>query len=98
MMSAKTEKGRIGSSFDDYLREEGAYEATTERAIKRVLARQIKAAMEANNLTKTAMAERMHTSRQALDRLLDPTNDSVTLVTLSRAAKAVGRRIKVELV
>lgn len=98
MMRAKTEKGRIGSSFDDYLREEGAYEATTERAIKRVLARQIKAAMEANNLTKTAMAERMNTSRQALDRLLDPTNDSVTLVTLSRAAQAVGRRIKVELV
>jgi len=97
-MSKKIEKGRIGSSFDNFLREEGTYEETTERAIKRVLARQINAAMEENNLTKTAMAERMKTSRQALDRLLDPANESVTLSTLARAAKAVGREIKVELV
>jgi len=97
-MSKKIEKGRIGSSFDDFLREEGTYEETTERAIKRVLARQINAAMEKNNLTKTAMAARMKTSRQALDRLLDPANESVTLSTLARAAKAVGREIRVELV
>ncbi len=97
-MSKKVEKGRAGSSFDDFLREEGTYEETTERAIKRVLARQIEAAMEAKNLTKTAMASRMKTSRQALDRLLDPENESVTLSTLSRAAKAVGREIKLELV
>jgi predicted XRE-type DNA-binding protein len=92
------EKGRIGSSFDDYLRESGDYEATTERAIKRVLARQIKAAMEENNLTKTAMAARMRTSRQALDRLLDPKVDGLTISTLSRAAKAVGRKIRIDLV
>ena len=97
-MSKKIEKGRIGSSFDDYLREEGTYEETTERAIKRVLARQIKAAMETSNLTKTEMAVRMKTSRQALDRLLDPDYESITLSTLTRAAKAVGRQIKLELV
>ena len=92
------EKGRIGSSFDDFLREEGTYEETTERAIKRVLARQIEEAMKANKLTKTAMAARMKTSRQSLDRLLDQENSSVTLSTLARAAKAVGREIKIELV
>lgn len=97
-MSAKIEKGRIGSSFDDFLREEGTYEETAERAIKRVLARQIEAAMKENQLTKTAMARAMKTSRQALDRLLDPTNESVTLSTLARAAKAVGRELRVELV
>jgi hypothetical protein len=97
-MSGKIEKGRIGSSFDDFLREEGVYEETTERAIKRVLARQIEAAMQENKLTKTAMAKAMKTSRQALDRLLDPTNESVTLSTLARAAKAVGRELRVELV
>lgn len=74
------------------------YEETTERAIKRVLARQIEAAMKENQLTKTAMAREMKTSRQALDRLLDPANESVTLSTLARAAKAVGRELRVELV
>lgn len=97
-MSRNVEKGRIGSSFDDFLREEGTYEETTERAIKRVLTRQIQAAMAENNLTKTAMAARMKTSRQALDRLLDPANESVTLSTLARAARAVGRKIRIELV
>ena len=97
-MSKEIEKGRIGSSFDDFLREEGVYEETTERAIKRVLARQIEAAMQENKLTKTAMAKAMKTSRQALDRLWDPTNESVTLSTLARAAKAVGRELRVELV
>jgi len=97
-MSKKIEKGRIGSSFDDFLREEGTYEETNERAIKRILARQIQAAMDESKLTKTAMAARMKTSRQALDRLLDPANESVTLSTLARAAKAVGREIRVELI
>jgi hypothetical protein len=95
---SRVEKGKVGSSFDDFLREEGTYEESAERAIKRVLARQIKAAMEANKLTKTAMAARMRTSRQALDRLLDPEVEGATLATLARAARAVGRRIKVELI
>lgn len=84
----------IGSSFEDVLREEGTYEETTARAIKRVLARQIEQAMAQKGLSKAAMARRMATSRAALDRLLDP----VTLLTLAKAAHVVGRRIRVELV
>ena len=88
----------IGSSFDDFLREEGIYEETTAIAIKRVLARQIAQQMEAQKLSKASMARRMHTSRAALDRLLDPANDAVTLNTLFKAASAVGRQIHFELV
>jgi hypothetical protein len=88
----------IGSSFDSWLREEGTYEETTAAAIKRVLARQIEAAMEEGKVTKAEMARRMQTSRAALDRLLDPENDAVTLRTLQKAALAVGREIRFELV
>jgi hypothetical protein len=91
-------KGRIGSSFDSYLKEEGIYEEVTARAIKRVIARQLDALMENQGLTKSALAKRMKTSRAQLDRLLDPENESVTLGTLTRAAKAVGRKLKMELV
>ena len=91
-------KRNIGTSFDDFLREDGIYEQVTAAAIKRVLARQISAQMTEQHLTKAAMAKRMQTSRAALDRLLDPGNDSITLNTLFRAASAVGRRIQFELV
>jgi antitoxin HicB len=63
-----------------------------------VVARQVEAAMQENGLSKTEMARRMHTSRAALDRLLDPQNDAVTLSTLQKAAAVVGREIRVELV
>lgn len=92
----KTEN--IGSSFDDWLKEEGLYEEVTAVAIKRVLARQINREMEHQNVSKTDMAKRMKTSRAALDRLLDPDNDAVTLVTLAKAATAVGRQLRFELV
>lgn len=88
----------VGSSFDDFLREEGIYEEVTATAIKRVLARQIELAMQEKQLSKSAMAKLMDTSRAALDRLLDSENDSVTLNTLSKAAHAVGRRLRLELV
>ncbi len=88
----------IGSSFDDWLREEGIYEETTAVAIKRVLARQISRDMADQKLTKSDMARRMNTSRAALDRLLDPENDGITLATLFKAATAVGRQINLELV
>jgi hypothetical protein len=91
-------KGRIGSSFDSYLKEDGIYEEVTARAIKRVIARQLDALMENQGLTKSALAKRMKTSRAQLDRLLDPENESVTLGTLTRAAKAVGRKLRMELV
>jgi predicted XRE-type DNA-binding protein len=88
----------IGSSLDDFLREEGIYEQVTAIAIKRVLARQIYMEMTAQHISKAAMAKRMHTSRAALDRLLDPDSDSVTLNTLFKAATAIGRQIHLELV
>jgi DNA-binding Xre family transcriptional regulator len=91
-------KGRIGSSFDDFLKDDGLYEEVTARAIKRVIARQLDALMEEQRLTKSALAKRMKTSRAQLDRLLDPENESVTLGTLARAAKAVGRQLRMELV
>ncbi len=86
-----------GSSFDDWLKEEGIYEEVSAAAIKRVLARQIEHAMEERRLSKAEVARRMHTSRAALDRLLDPQNGSVTLNTLYKAA-AVGRQVRLELV
>ena len=91
-------KGKVGSSFDDFLKEEGIYEEVTARAIKRVIARQLDALMEDQKLTKSALAKRMKTSRTQLDRLLDPDNESVTLGTLTRAAQAVGRQLRMELV
>ena len=91
-------KGRIGSSFDDFLREEGIYEEVTARAIKRVIARQLGVLMQEQGLTKSELAKRMETSRAQLDRLLDPENESVTLGTLTRAAHAVGRNLRMELV
>ena len=91
-------KKNIGSSFDSWLHEEGLHEEVTAVAIKRVLARQIEAAMIDSGLSKAAMARRMKTSRSQLDRLLDPENDSVTLATLQKAAKAIRREVRLELV
>lgn len=88
----------MGSSFDRWLREEGMYEEVAATAIKRVLARQVEAAMKEKQFSKAEMARRMHTSRAALDRLLDPTYDAVTLGTLRKAAAAVGRELRLELV
>jgi predicted XRE-type DNA-binding protein len=88
----------IGSTFDDWLREEGLYEQTSAAAIKRVLARQIAQEMTDQKLSKSDMAKRMQTSRAALERLLDPENSAVTLNTLFKAATAIGRQINLELV
>src|SRR5437899_2932736 len=98
MRKRTTKKAGIGSAFDDFLKDEGTYEATQSVAIKRVLAWQIEKAMKKQRLTKAEMARRMETSRSQLDRLLDPDSDSVTLETLTRAARAIGRQVKLELV
>ena len=88
----------IGSSFEDFLAEEGLLlEECTNAAIKRVIAWQVEQAMQELGLTKAAMAHEMHTSRAALDRLLDPENTSVTLHTLQRAAAVVGKRVQITL-
>ena len=87
----------LGSSFDDFLEEEGLRAETEATAIKRVIAYQIEMEMKRAKLTKSAMAEKMCTSRSALDRLLDPANVSITLQTLERAALALGKNLKIEL-
>ncbi|MDJ0681270.1 MAG: helix-turn-helix transcriptional regulator [Xenococcaceae cyanobacterium MO_167.B52] len=87
-----------GSSFDDFLKEEGLYEECTAVAIKRVLARQLTEEMKRQNLTKTEMAKQMQTSRAQLDRLLDPKKTGVSIETISRAASVVGRQLRIELV
>lgn len=87
----------IGGTLDDFLAEEGMLEEVSARAIKRVIAWQLAEAMKTQGLTKTAMAERMHTSRSMLDRLLNETDTGLTIETLSRAAQALGYRVKVEL-
>jgi hypothetical protein len=87
-----------GSSFDDFLKEEGIYEECTAAALKRVLAWQVKQEMQRQKITKSAMAVRMKTSRSQLDRLLDPEKTGVTLETMQRAANVVGRELRVELV
>ena len=93
-----TKHKSIGSDFDDFLAEEGILAEVDAAAIKRVVAFEIEKEMKARRLTKKAMAAAMCTSRPALDRLLDPNNDSVTLRTLDRAARALGRRLDVHLV
>ncbi len=90
-------KGRIGSRFDDFLREQGTYAQTQAVAIKRVLAWQLAEEMKKQKLTKSAMAKRMETSRSQLDRLLDPENAEVQLETLTRAARAVNCELHFEL-
>jgi antitoxin HicB len=92
------DRRHLGSTFEDFLREDGTLEETTNRAIKRVLARQLRQLMDEQRLSKSELARRMQTSRPALERLLDPDNDSVTLNTLQKAAKAVGRELRLELV
>ena len=88
----------IGSSFDDLLEETGDLTEVSAVAIKRVVAWQVSQKMENENISKTRLAELMDTSRSALDRLLDPTNTSVTLHTLDNAAKAIGKTLHVQLV
>lgn len=88
----------FGSSLDDFFAEESLYEQANVTAIKRVLVWQIEQLMKEQELSKAAMAKRMKTSRAALDRLLDPQNDSVTLHTLQRAAQSVGKHLHLELV
>lgn len=90
-------KKHVGGKFEDFLADEGRLQQSTAVALKRVIAWQLEKAIKSQHLTKNTVAKRMKTSRAQLDRLLDPTNPSVTLDTLARAAAAVGREIKIEL-
>ncbi len=88
----------IGSNFDDFLSEVGELEEATAIAVKRVIAWQIGQAMEAAGVNKSLLAKRMHTSRTVVDRILDSTDTGLTLETMTRAATALGFRVKVDLV
>lgn len=100
-VTSRTESGlnpfHIGSDFEDFLKEEGLFVEVHVLAVKELLAYRIQTLMSQKRLTKDALAKRMKTSRAALDRLLDPTNPSVTLVTLGKAACALGCTLRVEL-
>jgi antitoxin HicB len=90
-------KKHIGSSLDDFLKEEGIYDEAQVKAIKEVVAWQLAAAMKKKNISKVRMAALLKTSRTQVDRLLDPKND-ITLSSLQRAAAIVGRRVSIKLV
>lgn len=99
MIKRKKERfDHSGSTFESFLEEEGILEEVDASAIKRVIAWQLSEAMKQCNLSKKAMAERIGTSRSQLDRLLDPENNSVHLQTIARAARAVGKRLRIEMV
>jgi DNA-binding Xre family transcriptional regulator len=87
----------IGSSFDEFLETENLLAETEALALKRVISFELNNAMKEKKLTKTETAKRMHTSRTAFDRLLDPNNTSVTLKSLEKAAVALGKRLHLEL-
>ena len=87
----------IGSSFDDFLQEEGILAEAEATAVKRIIAYQIEKEMAERNISKSVLARRMQTSRSSLDRLLDPKNASVTLLTLESVAFALGKKLKVQL-
>ncbi|MDE2979622.1 MAG: helix-turn-helix transcriptional regulator [Gemmatimonadota bacterium] len=91
-------KGRIGSSFEDYLAEQGILEETSVITVKRILAWQLEQAMEKRQMSKSAMARAMRTSRSQLDRILDPENDHIRLDTLNTAANVLGLNLRIELV
>ena len=90
-------KKNIGSSFDEFLKQDGTLEDATALALKRVIAWQIAEEMKTQQLTKTDLAKRMHTSRAALNRLLDEDDTSLTLTTLASAAAALGKTINFQL-
>ena len=87
----------MGSSLDDYLKEQGTFEESEALAIKEVVVWQLTEAMEKQSLSKAKLALMLKTSRSQVDRLLDPTRD-VTLSTLQRAAALVGRKVEIHLV
>jgi len=90
-------KKHIGSSIDDFMKDEGIFEEAQTQAIKEVVAWQLAEAMKKQKISKNKMAILLKTSRTQVDRLLDPTND-ITLSSLQRAAAMVGRRVSIELV
>jgi len=90
-------KKHMGSSIDDFMKEEGVFEEAQAQAIKEVVAWQLAEAMKERKISKNRMAAMLKTSRSQVDRLLDPKND-ITLGSLQKAAALLGRRVSIELV
>ena len=90
-------KNYIGSSFEDFLKEENIVTEVKNEAVKRLLVYDLIGAMKEQNINKTEMAKKMETSRASLDRLLNPSNDSVTLATLTKAANILGKKLILQL-
>jgi len=95
--TTKKASRHVGSNFEDFLREEGRLEESTALALKRVLAWEFQQAMEKANVSQAEMARRMHTSRAVIRRLLDQNDPSVTLTTLTKAASALGKNLRLKL-
>jgi antitoxin HicB len=89
---------RTGSNFDDFLKEQGMYDEVTAKALKRAIAEQLREGMQAQHITKVAMAARMDTSRTQVDRLLDPDNLRIQFDSLVKAATAIGKHVEIRLV
>ena len=96
-MTRKKANLHIGSDFEDFLREEGRLEEATALAIKRVLAWEFEQAMRKANVSQAEMARRMNTSRAVIRRLLDASDPSITLATISKAATALGKSLRLKL-
>ena len=91
-------KNNIGSSFDSFLKEENIYTETKELAIKEILSEEIREYMKKNNITKTLLANKLHTSRAAINRILDPKNTSITLHSIVNVANVLGKEVILQLV
>ena len=96
-MNEDKESGKVGTSFENFLKEEGTLGESSERAVKRVLAYQLAEDMKAKGITKAKMAENLGTSRSQLNRLLDPDTENVTLQSLVKVARQLGRSLHIEL-
>lgn len=87
----------LGQDFSDFMKEQGLYEEAQELATKKVIAAQLQAEMEKQNLTKSAIAKRMHTTRTAVDNALDPAYNT-SISTIERFARALGKRVSIALI
>lgn len=98
-MNSKTSKNpHRGSDFSDFLEEEGILADVETLALKRLVAHELQRILDQEHITKTQLAARMKTSRAALDRILDPSNPSLTVASLGKAAAALGRKVELRFV
>ena len=98
MSNVDNEVSSVGSTLDDFLRERGIYENVSKSVAKKVYAWQLEKAMQERTVTKVFVAKSMKTSRAQLERVLDPTNNAVSIGAMIKAAASVGKRLEIKLV